>query len=228
MKKWINKMKVAMFLLGVLALTDIANAQLDLAGEDIFYASSTNSGITNLFVNTDGLISLQNVNYDISSSGSGTTILIAPDRKGTLYSGGNSVTQMAFQVDNQSGLFNGYSLTANDYIFIADSSTNNAGTQLRRISNVGAVTTNAAPLIDGQTNYVFSRTIQYAGAASAASNDTVWVASAASRVITRTITASAFNQLYQGAGAYDAPLALGLSSTGVYTIAVSGKIQVYK
>lgn len=165
-------------------------------------AAQGTTSLTNVIKQQDGSIVLQSMNYNMGTNVSTALTFIFPDRRTIATNAANTATSVTVRVDSN-GKIGGLTPAANDWAFIVDSSTNNVGTQLALIAAVTTFTTNGTP-----PTATYQRDLQFVPSVSCAAGDTVHLAPVPSRVLSKTITASANNVLYEGAGTYNAPVAI--------------------
>lgn len=133
----------------------------------------------------------------------------------------NSSTNIYVEVDSNGAIF-GSKLAATDWLIISDASTNAAGKQLRDITALGSVSTQA----DG-TVYVNAKIIDEGGTACVESNGVVYVVKAAD-IVTRTVNAQINDALYQGIGYPNMPFAIQVTSTNAESPMLSGMWEAWE
>lgn len=212
--------KIAYVIVGlVIGAALLAEAQMGRTVMGAFAGSGTGTN-TVIIKQGSGTILVDNLSVNVSGADSYTLKTFPASIREDVGVSTAAATTNLFIRSDSAGLSQGYLIAANDYLILVDSSTNNAGYQLRKVKAVGAVTTNGWVVKNIQL--VVS---DQAGTASVASNDACFIVKSGD-IGTRTLTSAINGEQNAAVGNYGCPLGISITSTAAVTHGVSGVYSI--
>lgn len=212
--------KIAFVIVGlVIGAALLAEAQMGRTVMGAFAGSGTGTN-TVIIKQGSGTILVDNLSVNVSGAASYTLKTYPASIREDVGVSTAAATTNLFIRSDSAGKSQGYTIAANDYLILVDSSTNNAGYQLRKVAAVGAVTTNGWVVKNIQL--VVS---DQAGTASVASNDAAFIVKSGD-IGTRTLTAAINGEQNAAVGNYACPLGISITSTAAVTHGLSGVYSI--
>lgn len=212
--------KIGIVIVALLAAAALyANAQMGRTVVGMFAGSGTATNTT-IVKQGSGTIFVDSLSVSVSGSSAYTLKFYPASIREDVASSTAAATTNLFIRCTSDGKSQGYTIAANDYLILADSSTNNAGYQLRKVAAVGAVTTSGWTMVNVQTIAG-----DQAGTSSVASNDAAFIVKSGD-IVTRTLSASVNGELNAAAGNYGCPLGISITHTAPTAVALSGVYSI--
>lgn len=212
--------KIAYVIVGlVIGAALLAEAQMGRTVMGAFAGSGTGTN-TVIIKQGSGTILVDNLSVNVSGAASYTLKTFPASIREDVGVSTAAATTNLFIRSDSAGKAQGYTIAANDYLILVDSSTNAAGYQLRKVAAVGAVTTNGWVVKNIQL--IVS---DQAGTASVSSNDACFIVKSGD-IGTRTLTAAVNGELNAAVGNYGCPLGISITSTAAVTHGVSGVYSI--
>lgn len=212
--------KIGIVIVGfVIGAALLAEAQMGRTVMGAFAGSGTGTN-TVILKQGSGTILVDNLSVNVSGAASYTLKTFPASIREDVAQATAAATTNLFIRSDSAGKSQGYTIAANDYLILVDSSTNNAGYQLRKVAAVGAVTTAGWTRVNVQL--IVS---DQAGTASVSSNDAAFIVKSGD-IGTRTLTAAVNGEQNAAVGNFGCPLGISITSTAAVTHGLSGVYSI--